>query len=84
MKVLVTGGTGVVGQAVVTELCRSGHAVRLLSRNATADAARWGDGVEAWPASVTDPTKIRGSAEGCDLCSARRRDRRRVTAGCDF
>lgn len=67
MKVLVTGGTGVVGQAVVTELCRSGHAVRLLSRNATADAARWGDGVEAWPASVTDPTKIRGSAEGCDL-----------------
>ncbi|MEO8193018.1 MAG: NmrA family NAD(P)-binding protein [Gemmatimonadales bacterium] len=34
MKVLVTGGTGVVGQAAVTELVRRGHSVRLLTRNA--------------------------------------------------
>ena len=37
MKVLVTGGTGVVGQAAVTELLKDGHTVRLLSRNAMED-----------------------------------------------
>ena len=67
MKVLVTGGTGVVGQAVVTELLRRGHSVRLLSRNAKEDAAQWTGGVEPWPASISDTDKIRGSADGCDV-----------------
>lgn len=67
MKVLVTGGTGVVGQAAVTELARRGHSVRLLSRNAREDAARWGEQVEPWPASVSDPEGIQGSARGCDV-----------------
>jgi len=67
MKVLVTGGTGVVGQAVVTELVRRGHSVRLLSRNAVDDAAQWKDAVEAWPASVSDAERVNGSAEGCNV-----------------
>ena len=67
MKVLVTGGTGVVGQASVTELVKRGHEVRLLSRNAVRDSAQWPDTVEPWPASVTDAEKIRGSADGCDV-----------------
>ena len=67
MKVLVTGGTGVVGQSAVGELIRRGHTVRLLSRNATEDIVQWKDGVEAWPASVSDPETIRGSGEGCDV-----------------
>jgi nucleoside-diphosphate-sugar epimerase len=67
MKVLVTGGSGVVGDAVVTELCKRGHSVRLLSRNAVADVERWEDAVEAWPASVSDTAKVEGSADGCDL-----------------
>jgi len=67
MKVLVTGGTGVVGQAVVTELVRRGHSVRLLSRDAVDDVAQWTDSVEAWPASVSDAGRVRGSAEGCDV-----------------
>ncbi len=67
MKVLVTGGTGVVGQAAVGELVRRGHSVRLLSRNAREDAAQWPDGVEPWPASVNSPDEIRGSADGCDV-----------------
>ncbi|HEX2724028.1 MAG TPA: NAD-dependent epimerase/dehydratase family protein, partial [Gemmatimonadaceae bacterium] len=66
MKVLVTGGTGVVGEAVVTELCKRGHQVRLLSRNALHDFEQW-ESVEAWPASVTDAEKLRGSADGCDV-----------------
>lgn len=67
MKVLVTGGTGVVGNAVVIELCRRGHAVRMLSRNAADDVAQWADSVEPWPASVSEASKVAGSAEGCDL-----------------
>lgn len=67
MKVLVTGGSGVVGDAVVTELCRRGHSVRLLSRNAAADVDRWDDAVESWPASVSDTGKVQGSAEGCEV-----------------
>ncbi len=67
MKVLVTGGTGVVGQSVVTRLIERGHTVRLLSRNANDDARQWADGVEAWPASVSESRKVNGSADGCDL-----------------
>ena len=67
MKVLVTGGTGVVGQAAVTEILAGGHSVRLLSRSAAEDAKQWPERVEPWPASIGDPNELRGCAEGCDL-----------------
>jgi uncharacterized protein YbjT (DUF2867 family) len=67
MKVLVTGGTGVIGEAAVTEILAAGNTVRLLSRNATRDARRWSKGVEAWPATLGDSEHLRGCAEGCDL-----------------
>ena len=66
MKVLVTGGTGVVGVGTVTALVRRGHDVRLLSRHAERDAQRWPEGVEAWPGDVADPDSLRGAADGCD------------------
>ena len=67
MLVLVTGGTGVVGQATVSELVRRGHMVRLLSRNADEDSRRWPTGVESWPASVVELAALQGSASGCDV-----------------
>src|SRR3954471_16491272 len=67
MRVLVTGGTGVIGQAAVTEILAAGHTVRLLSRNAAQDARQWPVGVESWPASVGEHDELRGCAEGCDL-----------------
>jgi nucleoside-diphosphate-sugar epimerase len=67
MKVLVTGGSGVVGEAAVTEILAGGHTVRLLSRNAVEDARQWPTGVESWPASIGDQHELRGCAEGCDL-----------------
>src|SRR3981081_1959258 len=67
MKVLVTGGTGVVGQAAVTEILAGGHTVRLLSRNAVEDARQWPGGGGPWPASIGDRSELRGCAEGCDL-----------------
>jgi len=67
MKVLVTGGTGVVGQSVVSELLERGQSVRMLSRNAQEDVAQWGDRVDAWTASMGESDKVRGSADGCDV-----------------
>lgn len=68
MKILVTGGTGVVGAAAVRALLADGHAVRLLSRHARADADRWrGSGqIEAREGSVATAADVAGAAEGCD------------------
>ena len=70
MKVLVTGGTGVVGEPAVRALLARGHAVRLLARRAEDDARAWpadaGGGVEPFPGDVTDAASIRGAADGCD------------------
>jgi NADH dehydrogenase len=70
VKVLVAGGTGVVGEAAVRALLARGHAVRLLSRHAEDDARAWpagaGGGVEPFAGDVTDPDSIRGAADGCD------------------
>jgi NADH dehydrogenase len=67
MKVLVTGGTGVVGRAAVSALLARGHTVRLLSRHAEADVAEWPRGVEAHEGSVTEPEALSGSGDGCDV-----------------
>ena len=66
MRVLVTGGTGVVGAAAVTALLARGHEVRLLSRHATDDARQWPEGVEPRDGSVAEPDDVRGAAEGCE------------------
>lgn len=66
MKVLVTGGTGVVGRATVTALIERGHTVRLLSRHARRDAAQWGSAVESWSGDVAKDDGLVGVADGCD------------------
>jgi NADH dehydrogenase len=67
MKVLVTGGTGVIGEAAITELLRQGHEVRLLTRKADDDAKQWPAGVEPWSASICDQSELKGCADDCDL-----------------
>lgn len=66
MRVLVTGGTGIVGRAATTALLQRGHVVHLLSRSAERDAAQWSHGVHAIAGDVTRPETIRGAADGCD------------------
>jgi uncharacterized protein YbjT (DUF2867 family) len=66
VRILVTGGTGVVGRAAITELLSRGHAVRLLSRGAEEDAGSFDGDVEPYPGDVGDASRVRGSAEGCD------------------
>lgn len=65
MKILVTGGTGVIGEGVITELLTRGHSVRLLSRHADEDARQW-NGVEPFNGDVSDASTISGAADGCD------------------
>jgi NADH dehydrogenase len=66
MRILVTGGSGVVGVGTVTELLKRGHEVRLLARHATDDARQWQSGVTPIVGDVSDVASIRGAADGCD------------------
>jgi NADH dehydrogenase len=66
MRVLVTGGTGVVGEAAVTALIANGHDVRLLSRNADKDVEQFPEGVEAVSGDIADAARLQGVAQGCD------------------
>lgn len=65
MRVLVTGGTGVIGEGLLPVLVGAGHTVRLLSRGAEVDAERWPAEVEPFAADVTDPSSLRGAADTC-------------------
>lgn len=65
MKILVTGGTGVIGAAVIPELLANGHQVRVLSRNAEEDAKRWKN-VEPVAGDVADANSLRGTCTTCD------------------
>jgi NADH dehydrogenase len=65
MKILVTGGSGVIGEGVIPELVARGHHVRLLSRHADGDAKRW-EGVEAFRGNVADASSLNGAATGCE------------------
>jgi NADH dehydrogenase len=67
MKVLVTGGTGIIGESTVRALHRRGHAVRVLTRHAERAEPWWPAGVEGWAGDVSDERSIRGSADGCDV-----------------
>jgi nucleoside-diphosphate-sugar epimerase len=70
MKVLVTGGTGVVGTAAVRALLAAGCSVRLFSRHAASDAARWEnrgkENVETHEGSISSTAEVSKAAEGCD------------------
>ena len=67
MRVLVTGGTGVVGQAAVDALVARGHQVRLFSRKASEDARDFPTGVEPHPGNVADAASIAGAADDCEV-----------------
>lgn len=65
MKILVTGGTGVIGEGLVPELIARGHSVRLFSRHAKEDANQW-PGVQPFEGDVADAATLRGAASRCD------------------
>ena len=67
MKILITGGTGFVGQEIVRQLHEEGRTIRLLARNP--DSERVQDTisryrVEVHAGNVLDPGSLAGALEG--------------------
>jgi uncharacterized protein YbjT (DUF2867 family) len=67
--ILVAGGTGFVGSAIVRALRERGLPVRLLARRPESEEARELEqlGCELAPGDVTDPDSLRRAVEGTDV-----------------
>ena len=68
-KILVTGGTGFIGSALVRRLARAGAAVRSLdngSRNATRLPPELEGRVERVTGDIRDAAAVRAALRGCD------------------
>ena len=65
MKILVTGGTGNVGGAVVTELLKRGAEVRVLARKQP-EAGKLPIGVEVTIGDLLDPVSVEQAMQGVD------------------
>ena len=62
MKVLLTGGTGSVGKAVIDRLAARGHAVRVIGRREELTV----EGAEYQACDVTDYPRLREAIRGCE------------------
>jgi len=67
MKVLVTGGTGFVGMALVKHLIRSGYNVRLLARNKTNKFLPAGSDVEIVEGDIISSDDVSRAVKGCSV-----------------
>src|SRR3954454_2923982 len=67
MKVLVTGATGKVGNAVARALHARGDDVVALARSPEAARSALPAGVGVVRGDVTDPASVRSAVAGCEL-----------------
>jgi uncharacterized protein YbjT (DUF2867 family) len=65
-KILVLGGTGLLGQPVARRLQADGFAVRLLARDPDKARAMFSDLCEVVPGDVADLDSLERALEGCD------------------
>jgi len=66
MRVFITGGTGLIGSAVVAELLGNGHAVVALARSGTSALALEAAGAETVRGSLADLDALRAGAARAD------------------
>jgi dihydroflavonol-4-reductase len=66
VKVAVTGGSGVVGAALIRHLVEAGHRVRALARSAEASTKVSAIGAEAVPGDVLDPKSLAPLVSGAE------------------
>jgi dihydroflavonol-4-reductase len=66
MKAAVTGGSGVVGTAVVRHLVAAGHTVRALARSGESDRRLHELGAYPVPGDILDGTSVHRLVEDCD------------------
>ena len=64
-RMLVLGGTGLIGRIVVEQALATGIPVRVLTRNATRVAELFGGRAEAVEGDAADATVVRGAVQGC-------------------
>jgi NADH dehydrogenase len=64
--ILVTGGSGFVGSAIVKELLRRGEKVAVLGRDADKIRRRLGTSVDARVGDVSDPKSLGAAMQGID------------------
>lgn len=67
MAILVTGGTGLLGRALVERLVPDGGEVRALARSDASAAGLAGLGAEPVRGDVLDVDSLIGAMEGCEL-----------------
>ena len=67
MTVAVTGGSGVVGQALVRHLVADGHEVRMLSRSHESAMLADALGARAVPGDVLEPGSLRPLVADCEF-----------------
>ena len=66
MRVFVTGGTGLIGSAVVAELLGHGHTVLALARSDTSALAAEAAGAQPLRGSIADPDSLRAGVAQAD------------------
>jgi nucleoside-diphosphate-sugar epimerase len=66
MRVFITGGTGLVGSAVVAELIGHGHTVLALARSGSSATALQAAGAQAIPGDLADLAALRAGAAKAD------------------
>jgi uncharacterized protein YbjT (DUF2867 family) len=65
-KILVVGGTGMLGRPVVDRLAAAGSAVRVMTRQADRAEGRFAPGIETLEGDPFAVSAIRRALEGCD------------------